>query len=286
MSQVDHNHWAKILLKHLVERVVNYDGQEKPISYSDLAEMIDYPKPYVGSQFGYNIGGTLAEMGHLFDQFQAKYPPRVPYIQSMVINKSSKLPGDGFEEFYPGYSTLSTEKKRDVVAQEYKYIFDFGENWLEVCKLLEIDIDTSNNSHFNQHSGKLFNPYGSEGSPEHQRLRDYIAENPEIVKVYNPIETHTEYPLKTHDSIDVFFEEEHILTAVEVKSIRSGKDDLERGIYQCIKYRELVKAEEVANGGKKPVAGKLVIEGKLPHELVKLKDILGITVYEEIVPEK
>lgn len=62
--------------------------------------------------------------------------------------------------------------------------------------------------------------------------------------------------------------------AVEVKSIRSSDDDLRRGIYQCVKYREVKRAETYPYEA--DIEAILVTERKLPSELQERARQLGI----------
>jgi hypothetical protein len=93
-----------------------------------------------------------------------------------------------------------------------------------------------------------------------------------------------EYPLKSGDKIDVVFESTNSILGVEVKSLRSGTDDIERGIYQCVKYSAVHKAENEVNNIKKRTNCILVLEGKLPRGLKRIINTLDITVLESITP--
>lgn len=78
------------------------------------------------------------------------------------------------------------------------------------------------------------------------------------------------------------FEDENFVFAVEVKSERSGNDDIERGLYQCIKYEEVLRAEIKVNKKTKQVVCVLVLADSFPLKLRKTKNILDITVHENI----
>ena len=93
----------------------------------------------------------------------------------------------------------------------------------------------------------------------------------------------TEYPLRSGDSIDVVFEDDDSVVAVEVKSERSGNDDIERGLYQCIKYAEVLKAEDSVDKKNRKIICVLVLADRLPFKLRKVRNILDLTVHENIV---
>ncbi len=280
MDKKEHIYWAKEILGFLVNHVRNFKGGDRFITYGTVAKAVGYPVPHTGNLFGKNIGRTLGDMGHLFDNMTID-GERVPMMQALVVSSLDKLPSDGLKEFNATYPLLTMEKKKDFVQAEYRKIFEFGDRWEEVLNQLGIN-QSKKGANGNRKPGGLYNPYGSEGSPEHRALRDYIAANPSVIGITIKAKGITEYPLKSGDSIDVVFEDDNSVFAVEVKSERSGNDDIERGLYQCIKYEEVLKAEIKVEKKGKIVICVLVLADRLPFKLKKVRNILGITVHESI----
>lgn len=281
MDKNEHTFWAKKILGFLINHVQNFKGGDKFVTYGAVAESVGYPGPYTGNLFGSNIGKTLGVMGHMFDGLIID-GVSVPMIQALVVSSLDKLPSDGLKEFNNTYPLLSKEKKKDFVQAEYRKLFEFGDRWVNVLK--ELGIGPSINTVSDKRkAGGLYNPYGSEGSPEHRALRDYIASNPSKIGIDIVAKGITEYPLKSGDSIDVVFEDDNSVFAVEVKSERSGNDDIERGLYQCIKYAEVLKAENKVGKRSKEIICVLVLADRLPIKLRKVRNILGLTVHENII---
>lgn len=281
MTDIDHQKWAKILLVALANHIKTFQGGDKFLTYGSLAKKVNYPEPHIGSHFGRNIGDTLGVMGHYFDELVID-GESVPLMQALVVSQSKKLPSDGLKEFYRAYPSLSDEKKRDFLHTEYKRIFEFGDRWEKALSTLGIQKGETNCSEKEVQTSKLYNPYGSEGSPEHKALRDFIAKNPNIVELNSTNTGVTEYPLKSGDMVDVVFDTGDSIVGVEVKSRRSGNDDLERGLYQCVKYTSVLEAERKVNKAKIDVYCVLVIEGELTSKLKKIQETLGIKVYQQI----
>ncbi len=280
-EQIDHTYWAKRILEYLISHIKDFQGGEKFVSYSDLAKEIGYPPPHQGSAFARRIGETLGVMGHLIEDLPID-GERPPYIQALVVNKSSRLPGDGIKEFYPDYPMLPREKKRDLVLREIQRIFEFGSRWE---KLLEkLNLSSGGKSETLRRS--LHNPYGSEGSPEHRALRDYVYNHPEVVGEFSVVAKYREYPLKSGDVVDVLFKTPTGMIAIEVKSRRSGEDDIERGIYQCVKYKAVLEAESIILGEQGFVDCILVLEGNLPQGLNRVASRLQVSVLEDIKPPR
>ena len=86
------------------------------------------------------------------------------------------------------------------------------------------------------------------------------------------------------NSLDVCFRETQEWTAAEVKPINSPIGDILRGLFQCVKYKAVMEAEQVTKGLTRAATAVLVLQGTLPHVLVPIRNMLGITVFEGVVP--
>jgi hypothetical protein len=276
MTPEEHVHFAKKAMRNLVERVLNYENGPKWITYGDLAAEIGYPLPHIYNDFGKRIGITLGAMGHLFDPIIID-GERVPMLQALAVGSKTKLPSDGLQEFEKAYASLSTNKKRDFVQCEYAKIFNFGSKWNQVLEALGVENTETGEETLRQR--RRYNPYGSEGSPEHVALRDWVIANPAFFNLPEGTVGIPEYPLKSGDKVDVVFtKDKEALLGVEVKSWRSDKDDLRRGIFQCIKYKAVLTAEATAADKIAVIDCLLLAEGSLGTILSHLKTKLGVKV--------
>ena len=70
--------------------------------------------------------------------------------------------------------------------------------------------------------------------------------------------------------------------AVEVKPSTSPDADILRGLFQCVKYKTILDAEDKIHANKTNNTSILVIGGKLPAEYQKVRDTLCIRVIEDI----
>lgn len=153
--------------------------------------------------------------------------------------------------------------------------------WEQVIKNLQIAGDQSKNRTPTKMKSSRYNPYGSEGSEEHRNLIKLIIKNPSLLGISDVKESFTEYPLKSGDSVDAVFYTENSIFAVEAKSRRSGIDDIERGLFQCIKYKAVIEAENKIENTTKEVVSYLVIENEFPRRLESTKKELSIKVFEK-----
>ena len=86
--------------------------------------------------------------------------------------------------------------------------------------------------------------------------------------------TDTEVELLSGDRVDVVSKINDRVIAIEVKSRDSNYADLRRGVYQCVKYKAVLEAQDIRDNP--TVESWLVTEAKLPGELFRLAGRLGV----------
>ncbi len=80
----------------------------------------------------------------------------------------------------------------------------------------------------------------------------------------------------------MFYLDGKTMIGVEVKSKISSKEDILRGLLQCVKYKSLLRAEQVIKKEKENSRTILALEGKLPYDLLFVKNLLNIEVVDNI----
>jgi len=125
---------------------------------------------------------------------------------------------------------------------------------------------------------------GGEGE-SHRTLKNYVAQHPELLGLpSDTVVVSIEHMLPSGDVVDVVFETPDLLLAVEVKGRHSPDSDLLRGLFQCVKYRAVAKAEAAVTGLDHEVQAVLVLETLLPSGLRSTRNTLGIHVIEGVQP--
>ena len=89
---------------------------------------------------------------------------------------------------------------------------------------------------------------------------------------FRGVRTETEVDLLSGDRVDVVLYCERKTVAIEVKSRKSNEADLCRGVYQCVKYKAVLSAQD----DRLPVESWLVTETGLDGDLKGLAKKLGI----------
>ena len=229
------------------------------------------------------IGKQLGKVDQVFKRFRLETGDyTIPMLNSLVKDKDTMLPSEGFSIVYPNYKTMTNEEKKLLVigldAQAIEY-----QNWEWVLSALELtpsEIDTAASEAVIR-SGKFYWT-GGEGE-NHKKMKEYIYNHPESVGIKNVKDREMEYILLSGDRLDVFFVlNDGAKIAVEIKPSTSPEADILRGLYQCVKYKNIMDAEDKVHGNKANNSTILVIGGELSSENRKVREILGITVKEKI----
>lgn len=256
---------ARVALPLLVRQA--QVGQK--ITYSDLAEELDMPKPR-------NLDYVLGSIGRTFDGLAEQWQKAIPSIRSIVVNKNTGLPGEGLGD---EYAELDPRQKEALIKRRLSDVFAYS-RWPEVLQALGL---TEAPKITLEPIQSTFSTTGHGESEEHRRLKEYIARNPKSVDLPKvSADGEMEYRLPSGDSVDVVFKSRKRHTAVEVKSSRSDQNDLARGLFQCVKYRVILEAWRNVKGESHECRALLAIEGKFPKELISKRNVLGVQVIDNI----
>ena len=222
--------------------------------------------------------------GSLMDKI-LNIEPNAPLI-NVLITRASGVPGVGAGGYLAHrynnprlrkWDNISFNKKKEIIERERNKIFHY-QKWDEINEKLfgseafrklrktsGVEYDFESPSHFG----------GCAESDEHKKLKEWISENPQSIGLrksfgYGEVESR----LLSGDEIDVLFNDGNSYRTVEVKSIRSNDEDFKRGLYQCVKYREVKKAEHAPYNI--DIDCILVTERDLPPELSERAKVLNV----------
>lgn len=122
--------------------------------------------------------------------------------------------------------------------------------------------------------------FGGKGEGmNHRTLKEFVCSVAEEVCGAKVKKRKVEYPLLSGDKVDVTAWNTENVWHIEVKSCTSKDPDIERGLYQCIKYGTVGEAIEKVRSSNRKVRSLLVVESKLSEKNKVLKKQLGVCVY-------
>ena len=248
--------------------LVRQANARQKIFYSDLADELKWHWRVLNYPLGC-IGDTLLELNE-------RWSDEIPPIQGLVVNQGTELPGDNVNFLR---QIVNPRHKEAIVEAELGKVFSYP-RWLDVLEELGLSPADPLNLKFEPPADDRGSSRESEA---HKRLKDYIARHPRAVGLNKSLAPgETEYQLPSGDIPDVLFQNTRRRIAVEVKSHISNEADLRRGLFQCVKYRAVLRACRSLEGGTYETDAILAIEGSLPKELIPVRNTLGVKVIENV----
>lgn len=269
---------APYLLSLILEKLETMD--EPFVTYGETAEMLERELE-TSRIFSLHIGGVAGEMMNKIMSVAKDAPP----INALVTSTSG-IPGVGFAWYHDNlwrakrsrkWEGLDKDQKLEVVKGVREAAKDY-KGWGQVFREAFGDRPGKlERKRFTEQDGKppetVF-PRGKGESEQHRRLKEWACDNPGEIGLPRGFEGEVESDLLSGDRIDVLFIRGEEFAVVEVKSCLSSDDDLRRGIYQCVKYREVVRATRLPV--EVDVRAILLSERELPPELVARAKLLGV----------
>jgi hypothetical protein len=248
----------------------------KSIYYSELAEELGIPNPR-------NLNYVLGSIGRTLENLSAAWKQKIPPIQCLVLNKHTELPGEGIGWFLvkkADFSKLSLARKREIVHAAISHIFAYP-RWYDVLAAAGLSPTQASFEELNRKTAR--EGIGGGESELHRKLKDFIAANPGAIGLpTGTAKGDTEWSLPSGDKLDVSFRTREGWLGVEVKSEISGDTDIARGLYQCVKYAAVMRAQEASENRERTAEAVLVLKGSLPKHLIPLRNILGVSVIENV----
>lgn len=249
----------------------------QPITYSDLAQEVGMPNAR-------NLNYVLGYVGDKLSELAKEWHKDIPPLQCLVVNKNTGLPGEGFWAVLgiDDYQVLPALQRQEVFKSALTKLFIFQE-WERVLQALGLSPLKSLEELGIAAANLTFR--GGE-SAHHKKLKEYIAEHPETIGLAgNHPKGKNEIGLPSGDSLDVSFEHDQWI-GIEVKSKISSEADITRGIYQCVKYKSVMRAFQTSKKEEMNAEAILVLQGSLSERQIELKNMLGVRVIENISPDE
>ena len=268
-TRISGNSLSQTRSRTILPILVRQAMARQKITYGKLAEEVEVHHRALRHSLGC-IRETLDELGEQWHE-------KIPSIQGLVVNKNTGLPGDGVNFLFN--RRLNPREKEAIVEAVLGKVFSYPK-WLDVLEALGLRCAAPLNPQLEPPTDYRS---GSAESEAHERLKDYVSKHPRSVKLGKSLAPgDTEVFLPSGDKVDVLFQSENCRIAVEVKSHVSNETDLRRGLFQCVKYRAILRACRSLEGGNYEADALLALEGSLPKELIPVRNTLGVTVIENI----
>lgn len=271
-----------ILVRQAMER--------RMITYGDWAGEI---KKSLGAGVNpRNLNTVAGLIGDICKDYAEKTGTRTPEINLIVVNKQTGIPGEGADLYMKRFcekslvgrtdrKPLDRKEKQTIIKIAAEEIFDFSE-WEGVLEAYGLETVRNGGKAMKRKRVRPRRKDWHKGpeSVAHKRLKRRIASNSGLVGVKRRETGEEEHLLWSGDKVDVYFKEAAV--AVEVKAGNAAFGELHRGVFQCIKYKALLGAQQISEWEVPTADCRLAIGGRLPDELRNLCERLEVEYFDEL----
>lgn len=279
--------WTKHTARIGFPILVEYARQRREITYGEWdSELVQrrLGKHVHPAQYGYPAGS----IGDACEEYSEKLGLDVPMINLMIVNKRTRVPGSGSHYYIKQFclhflgrevdaELLSVQEKRAIIERALEEIYDF-QGWDHVLGAYGLlETRKKRTSVAPQKKRRRPNPalwHTGPESEEHKILKRRIASEPSLVGLPRDGDGEQEFRLWSGDEVDVYFGS--VAVGVEVKTASARFDELHRGIFQCVKYRAVLRAQQIHDRIIPTAECVFAIGGSLPEELRDLAQLLGV----------
>lgn len=263
--------WHYALAPHLLPIMVRAAKQGQTLTYTELADQLQTEYGHLPKARKTLYGAAIGVIGFALEDLQKTWHERIPPINTLVVNASTKMPGDGVDVFVKHYlginkPVLAGHERKALVQTTQEHVFAYP-HWERV--LAHFGSQALNPEPLPIAHGPIPLPAmpkhaGALESDAHKALKHHIAKHPQILTAYGIFPPGSnEHPLRSGDRLDVFFQTNTDMLAVEVKPKDAPEAEIIRGVFQVVKYRAVLKAEQLI-AGQPPTAQAVLALGSQP----------------------
>lgn len=275
--------WRSVVTPLALPILVHRAKTRRTITYGELGEEIYRRFGEVPTKRKTLYGQPVGAIGLAIEDLAKATGEQIPPLNALVVNATTQLPGDGVNQFVEHFlgkslrNKLSNQDRRDLMRYTMERVWDYSRwDWvaanlgaepLQVADLGEsgpLDLPP------------IERPMGGE-SKEHKALKHWVCQHPEIFSEYGTFGPgEPEHCLRSGDSLDAYFHAGTASLAVEVKASQAREAELVRGVFQVVKYRAVLKAEQIAIGKVPNAQAILVTTQPLPKIARQLAERLMV----------
>jgi len=210
---------------------------------------------------------VAGKIGDICEALAEDLEEPVPPLNAIIVNERTKLPSHGVDMYLLRYlgkpakliAKMADEDRKAYASQAIEAVHSF-EAWAKIGSLLGYPsilgkpLNRGKPIPLPDHSAFSTGPE----SDAHKALKHWVADHPEQFMAFGAFgKGECERNLSSGDRLDVHFDNGSKSLAVEVKTATASDSEVQRGVYQCVKYRAVLRAMQLA--ASKPPNGNAVL---------------------------
>jgi len=266
--------WTDRIARLMFPILVDHAKAGSTITYGEMRAQLQrrFAEHHVhASMYGHPAG----KVGNICIALGSEWAAPIPPLNAIIVNGKTGLPGDGADYYLSKFvkgrdrKRLSDHERRAMAEETIEAVFNFR----RVDALASaLGINGGRIAHQPLTNPivvpPIRKPRGGE-SDAHKSLKRWVAQHPSAFKEFGRFAKGEEEKfISSGDEIDVFFSNGHLCLGVEVKASGASEGELCRGVFQCVKYRAVLRAMLKAEA-KVPAAVSLLVLEEKPGRVVR-----------------
>lgn len=245
--------WTHSVAPHVLPILIKHARQGDTLTYTQLANALADVglEPKTRKTL---YGKPVGLVGHVLRELGTRWNVRLPPINALVVSQATGLPGSGADEFVHYFfqrkpaADFSSADRSAMMEEAIEAVKNYGDKWLTVAEALDVPVLQLDTGSTDTGEALVLPPPPSgysEESKEHKALKKWVSRNPNFFVQFGHFGPgETEIQIRSGDRLDVHFENDHQRLAVEVKPSHASSAEFIRGIFQVVKYRAILRAEQ------------------------------------------
>jgi len=246
--------WRRDIVPDIVPILIRRAKEGRPITYGDLAGELHREFGHLPKARKTLYGPPVGAIGVAIRELSDRWGDRIPPINTIVVRASTGFPGVGADEiahYFFEDNGRGMKKNRDAyLLAAMDAVYNYGNQWDRVAEALGAPGLEPATGVIDQGEPIALPdlPTGHKPeSDEHMAIKAWICDRPKWLAAFGRFGAGVdERYISSGDRLDAYFDSEKKRLAVEVKTSKASDAELMRGVYQCVKYRAVLRAEELA----------------------------------------
>lgn len=268
--------WRSEVVPYLPAILIQRAKEGRPITYTELSDALFEHYGLEPKARKTLYGPPVGAVGFALKALGDKWGERIPPLNVIVVQASTGLPGVGADEvahyFFDDAGRGMAKNRKAYLDAAMQAVFDYGQRWDRVATAL--GAETLDPGAGIEDPGdaiplpKLPRTYEAE-SKEHKALKDWVRKNPAWFDDYGAFDQgENEHWLSSGDRLDAYFDNGKQYLAVEVKPSHASDAELMRGVYQCVKYKAVLRAERISLR-RAPLGEAVLVSTRRPNKEIR-----------------
>ncbi len=239
--------WTEERARFALPILLSLAKSARKLTYSGLENEIASQIAQAPMRVVVSYGKVLEVVGQALNELSQEWKEEIPPLTILIVNGQNGEPSYGVDGFLKRYVTISssenlTPHNRSAMIERATNAVHNYSRWDDVASYFGVEVPEELSESEPILLPKPTPIMGGE-SKAHLALKNFVAEHPELFSSYGDFGKGTiEFRLDSGDEVDVLFQNDEQTLAVEVKTDTASQGELTRGIFQCVKYRAVLRA--------------------------------------------